>query len=52
MKFMETSAKTGHNIDETFKSMTGAILLRIDNGEIDLNKSPPGIKVGQVKHAL
>lgn len=35
--FVETSAKTGENVDEVFHSMSERILNKIENGEIDPN---------------
>jgi Ras-related protein Rab-2A len=36
MIFIETSAKTSENIEKTFEILTNNILLKIDNGTIDI----------------
>ena len=51
MEFMETSAKTGFNIEQAFTKVCNTILERIDKGQIDLNKAPPGIKINTTKQS-
>lgn len=44
--FMETSSKTAYNVMETFKKLCEHILNRIEKGDILMEDSPPGIKLG------
>lgn len=52
MQFVQTSAKTGYNVDPAFIRVSGSILDRIDNGDININNNPIGIKVGMSKHTF
>ena len=52
MAFVETSAKTGYNVQPTFMKVTQILLDRIETGDIDLNKAPAGIKVGVNKQTF
>lgn len=49
MKFIETSAKNNSFIDETFMGVARTILEKIEAGEIDINDSANGIKIGMGK---
>jgi len=44
--FMETSAKTAHNVEEAFLKTASEIHGRIMTGEIDASNESHGIKVG------
>jgi Ras-related protein Rab-2A len=44
--FIETSAKTAHNVDESFLELTKLILSDIEAGKYDLSTEGNGIKVG------
>ena len=46
MQFLETSAKSGHNVHHSFEKVAEIILDRIEKGEIDVESCPTGIKVG------
>lgn len=50
MTFIEASAKTGYNVENTFFKVAELLLNRIDTGEIDINNLPAGIKMGVTKH--
>lgn len=47
--FLETSAKTGNNVEEIFTVLTETILGKIEEGSIDV-RNHPGVKVGQEKY--
>lgn len=44
--FLETSARTAHNVEEAFINTARKIYEKIDRGEVDLNNEQYGIKVG------
>ena len=44
--FMETSAKTAHNVEEAFTSTAHAIHDKIQQGVLDVTNEVCGIKVG------
>ena len=44
--FIETSAKTGHNVEEAFVGTAAAIYANIQNGVYDVTNESFGIKVG------
>jgi len=46
--FIETSAKTGHNVDEAFQAPARLLMQKILDGQISQNKS--GIRVGEMLH--
>jgi hypothetical protein len=47
--FLETSAKTGTNVEEIFTVLTESILVRIEEGSIE-TRTHPGIKMGNEKY--
>lgn len=47
--FLETSAKTGMNVEEIFSVLTESILVRIEEGSIE-TRTHPGIKMGNEKY--
>lgn len=47
--FLETSAKTGSNVEEIFTALTESILLKIEDGAIE-TRSHPGLKIGNEKY--
>ncbi|CAG9329491.1 unnamed protein product [Blepharisma stoltei] len=47
MIYLETSAKTGWNVDNIFHFVSAEILARIRNGLIDVEKEGPGIKLNE-----
>lgn len=49
MLFMECSAKSGHNVDALFISLTELIIGRIDKKEIDPSNEAIGIKIGSLE---
>lgn len=49
MLFLECSAKSGHNVDALFTSLTDTILTKIDKKEIDPNNEAIGIKIGSLE---
>lgn len=49
MEFLETSAKTAYNVTETFVRVSANLMERIEKGQINMEDSPPGIKIGQMK---
>lgn len=44
--FLETSAKTAHNVEEAFNDTAQAILTKIDQGVINVSNEVHGVKVG------
>ena len=44
--FLETSAKTSHNVEEAFLQTANEIYTKIQSGDIDLSNDSHGIKVG------
>lgn len=44
--FMETSAKTAHNVEESFLKTSSMIYENIDRGVYDLSNDKSGIRVG------
>ena len=46
MEYIETSAKTGDNINEAFNVMAKAILNKVENGIIDVSQESSGVKLG------
>lgn len=44
--FLETSAKTAHNVEEAFNDTARAILAKIDQGAINVSNEVHGVKVG------
>ena len=44
--FMEVSAKTGYQVEESFKRNADLLLDKIEKGIIDTKNECPGIKVG------
>ena len=44
--FLETSAKTAHNVEEAFTATAAAIYKNIENGVYDVTNEAYGIKVG------
>ena len=44
--FFETSAKTAHNVEKAFLSVTQTIYSQLENGEFDITKESIGIKTG------
>jgi len=44
--FLETSAKTAHNVEEAFTATAAAIYKNIENGVYDVTNEAFGIKVG------
>ena len=49
--FMETSAKTAHNVETAFLKTAEEILRKIMSGEIDASNESHGIKVGMAASA-
>ena len=47
--FIETSAKTGNNVEEIFNILTESTLNKIEQNSIDI-KEHPGIKIGTEKY--
>lgn len=47
--FLESSAKTGSNVEEIFTVLTESILLKIEEGSIEA-RNHPGIKIGNEKY--
>lgn len=47
--FLESSAKSGSNVDEIFNVLSETILNRIEDGSIE-TKNHPGIKIGEEKY--
>jgi tRNA U34 5-carboxymethylaminomethyl modifying GTPase MnmE/TrmE len=48
INFIETSAKTGENVENVFYNCTNEIANRIKNNEYDLSDDSCGIKVGEI----
>lgn len=48
--FLETSAKTGENVEEAFLKCSKTILVKIDNGELNPDQSGSGIQHGDSSH--
>ncbi|CAK74708.1 unnamed protein product (macronuclear) [Paramecium tetraurelia] len=46
MNYLETSAKTGQNVDKVFEDIAQRILVKIDNKTIDYTQEVYGIKLG------
>ena len=46
LSFMETSALTGDNVEESFLKCARTILTKIESGELDPTKISSGIQVG------
>jgi Ras-related protein Rab-2A len=44
MLFLETSAKSAHNVDNAFVSLAENIFEKIENNEIEINNENNGIK--------
>jgi GTPase SAR1 family protein len=44
--FIETSAKTGNNVDAAYVNTAKSILSKIENAEYDLSNEHCGIKIG------
>ncbi|CAG9310748.1 unnamed protein product [Blepharisma stoltei] len=49
MIYLETSAKTGWNVDNVFNFVAAEILARIRNGQIDVEDASNGIKISRQK---
>ena len=49
MPFLETSAKTGTNVEEIFNILTESILAKVEQNEVEIREHP-GIKVGNEKY--
>ena len=52
MIFLETSAKTSKNVDRAFEMCTNAVIAKVDNGVIDVNKNGSGILQNDRKAAM
>lgn len=46
LMFLETSAKTGENVEEAFLKCSKTILAKIENGELDPERIGSGIQYG------
>lgn len=46
INFIETSAKTGYNVDEAFKSIAEIIYTKVESGEFEIEEGWDGIKKG------
>ncbi|CAG9320154.1 unnamed protein product [Blepharisma stoltei] len=46
MSYIETSAKDGNNIDSSFVEIAKAILIKVQDGSINLNNENCGVRVG------
>lgn len=44
--FMEVSAKTAYQVEDSFKKNAELLMDKIEKGTINLKNEPPGIKVG------
>ena len=47
MDYIETSAKSGHNVEETFQRLSGRILQMVNSGEIKVEDGWDGVKRGE-----
>uniref|UniRef100_A0A1I8A5N5 S-AdoMet_synt_N domain-containing protein n=1 Tax=Steinernema glaseri TaxID=37863 RepID=A0A1I8A5N5_9BILA len=45
MAFIETSALSGENVEDAFLKCAKTILVKLDSGEIDVERIGPGIQV-------
>ncbi|KAK0408449.1 hypothetical protein QR680_003966 [Steinernema hermaphroditum] len=45
MQFIETSALSGENVEDAFLRCAKTILVKLDSGEIDVERIGPGIQV-------
>jgi len=50
IKFLETSAKTGENVEEAFNMLARDIYGRVESGEIRLQDGWDGVKSGLIRH--
>ena len=50
--FMETSAKTAHNVEESFLKTSEMIYENIDKGVYDLSNDKSGIRVGNESYQI
>lgn len=50
MLFIETSAKTGVNVQESFNVVASEILRKVENGDYNLENENCGIKVGNAAY--
>lgn len=50
--FLETSAKTSHNVEEAFLQTSTMIYENIDRGMYDLSSDKSGIRVGNESYAI
>ncbi|XP_034252966.1 ras-related protein Rab-4B [Thrips palmi] len=48
--FLESSAKTGENVEESFLKCSKTILSKIETGELDPERIGSGIQYGDLKH--
>ncbi|XP_052127160.1 ras-related protein Rab-4B [Frankliniella occidentalis] len=48
--FLESSAKTGENIEESFLKCSKSILSKIETGELDPERIGSGIQYGDLRH--
>jgi Ras-related protein Rab-4B len=46
LMFLETSARTGENVEETFLKCARTILSKIESGQVDPEKMGSGIQYG------
>lgn len=47
MEYIETSAKSGHNVEETFQMLSQRILQMVTNGDIKVEDGWDGVKKGE-----
>ncbi|GAB0092940.1 ras-related protein Rab-4B [Sergentomyia squamirostris] len=50
--FLETSAKTGENVEEAFLKCSKTILAKIETGELDPERIGSGIQYGEIRRNL